>query len=97
MNLRPGLMKMAAQTHNRTCCACRSVSDKKELVRIVRSKDGNVTLDLTGRANGRGAYICRDIKCLQKARKSHALEKALGVAIPEEIFERFEKELITVE
>ena len=84
---------MAAQTHNRTCCACREVSDKKELVRIVRSKDGSVMLDLTGKANGRGAYICRNMNCLQKARKTHAIEKALGVTIPEEIYDTFEKEL----
>ena len=84
------------KTHNRTCCACRRISEKKELVRVVRNKEGEVSLDLTGKANGRGAYLCKDAQCLQKARRNKALEKALGVTIPEEVYESFEQELEAV-
>ncbi len=84
---------MVQKTHNRTCCACRTVREKKDLVRVVRNKEGEVSLDLTGKANGRGAYLCRDAACLAKARKSKAIDRALGVTIPDEVYERFEKEL----
>ena len=61
----------------RMCTGCREHKPKAELVRVVRSPEGEVSLDLTGRKNGRGAYICRDNQCWKRAQKSHALEKAL--------------------
>ena len=69
----------------RTCLGCRTAKEKSELIRIVRTPEGEVVLDLTGRKNGRGAYICRDAECLRKAVKTKALSRALGAEIPEEI------------
>jgi len=79
----------------RKCVGCNEQSGKKELIRIVRSKDGEVTLDVTGKKSGRGAYICKDIGCFAKARKKRSLERALNIEIPEEVYDRIEKELMT--
>lgn len=78
----------------RRCTGCNEMKSKKELVRVVKNKDGEVSLDLTGKKAGRGAYLCRDASCLQKARKSRGLERALSCQIPAEIYEAMEKELI---
>mgnify|MGYP000509014570 CR=1 FL=1 len=64
-----------------------TVKGKKELIRIVRDKENNV-VDLTGKQNGRGAYICEDVHCLEKAMKTKALEKTLKVSVDSEIFEK---------
>ena len=66
---------------------------KKELVRVVRAGDGTVSLDLTGKKPGRGAYVCPNSECLKRARKSRALERALDTAIPESVYEEMEKEM----
>ena len=66
---------------------------KKELVRIVRTPEGEIHLDASGKMNGRGAYICPDLQCLQKARKGRRLEKAFECAVPAEIYDRLETEL----
>ena len=70
----------------RQCLGCREMKPKKELIRVVRSPEGNIQLDFRGKANGRGAYICPDPGCLKKAVRAKALERAFGVAIPEEIY-----------
>lgn len=72
---------------NRTCIGCNSIKPKKELVRIVKDKDGNISLDMTGRASGRGAYLCKDIQCLEKAIKTKKLERVFETKITEEIYE----------
>ena len=72
----------------RMCTGCREHKPKAELVRVVRSPEGEVSLDLTGRKNGRGAYICRSAECLQKARRQRALERALQQPISDELFEQ---------
>ena len=77
----------------RKCIGCGEMKDKRELVRIVRSPEGEVSLDLTGRKNGRGAYVCRDLTCLQKARKARRAERSLSCDIPEEVYDRMEEEL----
>ncbi len=77
----------------RKCTGCNEMKPKKELVRVVRSPDGNIFLDLTGKKAGRGAYVCRDIECLEKARKAKRFEKAFSCEIPSEVFERMEEEL----
>lgn len=77
----------------RMCLGCHEMKPKAELVRVVKDKENNVFLDLTGKANGRGAYICKDIKCLQKARKSKAINRAFSMEVPEEIYDRMEAEL----
>jgi len=68
-------------------------SGKRELIRIVRSKEGEVSLDLTGKKAGRGAYICKDVKCLAAARKKKSLERALKHEIPAEVYEKLEEKL----
>ena len=70
------------------CLGCREHKDKKELVRVVRSPEGEVSVDLTGRKNGRGAYVCRSKECLKKARKQKAISKALNCEITDEVFEQ---------
>lgn len=65
---------------------CNSKKDKKELIRIVKSKDGDIQIDKTGKQNGRGAYICNDINCLEKLIKSKRLEKVFEMTISEEVY-----------
>lgn len=69
----------------RMCLGCSEMKPKKELVRIVRSPEGNVSVDAVGKASGRGAYICKNVDCLTKAVKSKRLEKSFGHAVAEEI------------
>ena len=81
----------------RMCTGCGEMKPKKELVRIVRNSDGEVSLDTTGKKPGRGAYICKDPQCLKKAKKAKRLERAFGCAVPDEIYARLEEELIADE
>ena len=71
----------------RMCVSCREMQPKKDLVRVVRTPEGNVLIDSTGRANGRGAYLCRKSACLEKAIKSRALERALETKMEQETYE----------
>lgn len=66
---------------------------KKELIRVIKTPENEVLLDVNGRKNGRGAYLCFSADCLQKARRSKGLERSLKIAIPEEIYDRLEEEL----
>jgi uncharacterized protein len=77
----------------RRCVGCSESKPKKELVRIVKNKEGDISVDLTGKANGRGAYICKDAKCLEKARKNKRVERALETGIPDEVYERLLEEI----
>ena len=77
----------------RQCLGCREHKPKRELVRIVRSPEGEVSLDRTGKANGRGAYLCRSADCLRSAVKSKALSRAFGTEVPEDVLSRLEKEM----
>ena len=77
----------------RKCTGCGEMKPKKELVRVVRSPEGEVSLDLTGKAAGRGAYICHDVRCLKKARKSRRIDRSLSCTVPEEVYDRMESEL----
>ena len=70
----------------RQCLGCREQKPKKELIRVVRSPEGEISLDFRGKANGRGAYVCPDPGCLKKAIRAKALERALDTRIPEEIY-----------
>ncbi len=76
----------------RMCIGCGEIKPKKELIRIVKSKEGEISLDLTGKKSGRGAYICRDLKCLQKARKFRKLERSFSCQISDEIYDGMERE-----
>ncbi|MCI5948697.1 MAG: YlxR family protein [Oscillospiraceae bacterium] len=77
----------------RKCVGCCEMKPKKELVRIVKSPEGEISLDLTGKKNGRGAYICKSRECLAKARKAKRLEKALETQIPENVYDDIETRL----
>lgn len=77
----------------RMCIGCGEMKPKKELIRIVKSKEGEISLDLTGKKSGRGAYICGVTKCLQKARKSRKLERSFSCQISDEIYDAMESEL----
>ena len=84
---------MQRKIPQRQCMGCRERKDKRELIRVVRLTDGTVNLDFSGKLNGRGAYICPKTDCLQKARKSKALERSLEVPIPEAVYDRLEGEM----
>ncbi|MBQ4140808.1 MAG: YlxR family protein [Clostridia bacterium] len=74
----------------RQCLGCNEHKPKIELVRILRTPEGEITLDLTGKKSGRGAYLCKDPACLKKLRRSRRAEANLGVAIPEEVWDALE-------
>ena len=77
----------------RQCLGCREMKPKKELIRVVRSPEGDISIDFKGKAPGRGAYICPDRQCLEKARKTKALERAFECAVSPEIYEKLISEL----
>ena len=77
----------------RQCLGCNEHKPKRELIRIVRSPEGEVSLDLTGKKSGRGAYICRDLKCLKKVRKSGRVAHSLECEIGAEVYDKMEAEL----
>lgn len=74
----------------RTCVACNRTRPKPELIRIVRTPDGDLALDTRGKLSGRGAYLCRDPKCLHEALKGKKIERALAVAMSQELIERLQ-------
>ena len=84
---------MQKKIPQRQCMGCRERKAKKELIRVVRGTDGVVSLDFSGKLNGRGAYLCPQLDCLKRARKAGSLERSLEVAIPEEVYLRLEKEM----
>lgn len=77
----------------RKCLGCDEMIGKKGLLRVVRDKDGNVSLDPTGKKSGRGAYLCRDKECFRTARKKRSLERSLKCQIPDEVYDALEKEI----
>ena len=77
----------------RKCTGCQEMKNKKELVRIVRSEDGTFSLDVTGKKPGRGAYICKNVACLDKAQKSKGLERSFKSPVPREVYEALRKVL----
>ncbi len=77
----------------RQCVGCREQRPKRELIRVVRSPEGEVSIDTRGKKPGRGAYICPDAQCLRKALKSRALGRALGVEIPESVFDTLKEQM----
>jgi predicted RNA-binding protein YlxR (DUF448 family) len=77
----------------RMCAGCGEMKPKKELVRVVKSPEGEISLDLTGRKPGRGAYVCKSIDCLKAARKSRRFEKSFSCKIPDEVYDHMEEEI----
>lgn len=77
----------------RMCTGCGQMKPKKELVRVVKSPEDEISLDLTGRKPGRGAYVCKSADCLKAARKARKFERAFSCKIPEEVYDRMEEEI----
>ncbi len=77
----------------RQCLGCREMKPKRELIRVVRSSEGTVSLDFRGKSPGRGAYVCPNAQCLKKAIRARALERAFSTQIPEEIYRALEEEM----
>ena len=88
----------------RKCTGCNEMKEKRELIRVVKGPDvkdedgnviaqGEISLDLTGRKSGRGAYVCRNLSCFEKARKARRFERSLSCKIPEEVYEQMQNEL----
>ena len=75
------------------CIGCGEMFDKRTLVRVVKSPDGEVSLDLTGKKAGRGAYVCKNTECLKKARKKRAFERAFSMQISDEVYSSMEEEM----
>ena len=77
----------------RQCLGCREMKPKKELIRVVRSPEGAVSLDFRGKLPGRGAYVCPQADCLARARKSRALERAFDTALPQQVYDALEQQM----
>ena len=84
---------MQKKIPQRQCMGCRERKAKREMLRVVRGTDGVVSLDFSGKLNGRGAYVCPDPECLKKAQKSRALERCLEADIPQDVYDRMIKEM----
>lgn len=77
----------------RQCVGCREMKPKKELIRVVRSPEGAVSLDFKGKLPGRGAYVCPDAECLKRAKRSKALERAFSTPLPEDVWQALEAQM----
>ena len=77
----------------RACIGCVQMKDKKELIRVLRTPEGEFTLDATGRKNGRGAYLCRSAECLERAVKTKGLDRSFKMAVPKEVYEALREEM----
>lgn len=86
-------MKAKRKKPQRQCVGCREMKDKKDLIRVIKTPEGNINIDKTGKKNGRGAYLCNSIDCFEKAKSNKNLERSLKKNIPEDVYEEIEKEL----
>lgn len=77
----------------RKCTGCGEMKSKKEMVRVIKTAEEHIFMDLTGKMNGRGAYVCRSEECLKKAIKTKAIERSLGISVSSEVYEQLMKEL----
>ncbi|MBQ8769298.1 MAG: YlxR family protein [Oscillospiraceae bacterium] len=84
---------MQKKIPQRQCMGCRERKAKRDMIRVVRTTEGTVSLDFSGKLNGRGAYVCPDMECLKKAQKSHSLERCLEIEIPQEVYDRLTREM----
>ncbi|MBS5794540.1 MAG: YlxR family protein [Clostridiales bacterium] len=78
----------------RKCTGCQQMKEKRQLIRVVRTDENQYYMDLTGKMSGRGAYICKNIECFEKAFKSKGLERSFKSAIPKDIYEKLRNELV---
>lgn len=90
-------MTVTKKVPERQCLGCRQMKDKKSMIRVIKTPEDEIMLDATGKKNGRGAYICPNTECLNKAVKSKGLEHSLKCQIPQEIYEALKKELENIE
>ena len=90
-------MQKVKKLPQRQCVGCRERKEKRELIRVVRSPEGGISLDFKGKKPGRGAYLCPDLECLKRARKSRALERALEAPIEAEVYESLRAQLASYE
>ena len=81
----------------RQCIGCGEMKGKKEMMRVIKTAEGDISLDITGKKNGRGAYLCVSKECLQKARKNKGLERSFKMSIPAEIYDTLDKEFEAIE
>ena len=81
----------------RQCVGCGEMKGKKEMMRVLKTAEGLIVLDVTGKKNGRGAYLCKKEECLKKARKNKGLERSFKMSIPNEVYDGLEKEFDEVE
>ena len=81
----------------RQCVGCGEMKSKKEMMRILKTAEGEIILDVTGKKNGRGAYLCISEECLKKARKTKGVERSLKMSIPSEVYDSLEKEFVISE
>lgn len=86
-------MQTPKKIPRRQCVGCREMKDKRALIRVVKSPEGEVSLDFRGKKPGRGAYVCPDAACLKRARKARAFERAFSAQIPPEVYDAMEEEL----
>lgn len=80
----------------RKCTGCQEMKNKKDLIRIVRNEEGEFSVDTTGKKAGRGAYVCKNIACLEKAHKSRGLERSFKAPVPKEVYEKLKSELTAI-
>ena len=88
---------MAKKVPLRQCVGCGEMKSKKEMMRVLKTAENEICLDVTGKKNGRGAYICRSRECLLKARKNKGLERSFKMSIPKEVYDTLEKEFESLE
>jgi hypothetical protein len=81
----------------RKCAGCQQMKEKKDLIRVIRTPEGEIEMDTTGRRNGRGVYLCPSMDCLNRARKARALERSLGTSVSAEIYGALEEEIKNIE
>ena len=81
----------------RMCLGCGEMRPKRELIRVVKSKEGDISLDLTGKKAGRGAYVCKSADCLKQARKKRAFERAFSMKIEDSVYDKMEEEISNAE
>ena len=86
-------MSTVKKVPQRQCIGCGEMKNKKEMIRILKTPEGEFVVDATGRKNGRGAYICPSMDCFKKAVKSRGLERSFKMAIPKEVYESLKKEM----
>lgn len=88
---------MAKKVPLRQCIGCGEMKSKKEMMRVLKTAENEICLDITGKKNGRGAYLCIQRVCLQKARKNKGLERSFKMSIPEEVYNTLDKEFDSIE